>query len=94
MSCRVSQKNVSHIFTIHQKEEKSLKDYVKRFNQPVVDVEAPSDKVVIMEMMEGLRPRPLFNSLSKNVSDTQSALQSKADKYIVVEELAEAKRRR
>ncbi|GFZ06814.1 hypothetical protein Acr_18g0009840 [Actinidia rufa] len=35
-----------------------------------------------------------FDSLSKNVSETLSALQSKADKYIAAEELAEAKRRR
>ncbi|GFS34966.1 hypothetical protein Acr_00g0037010 [Actinidia rufa] len=53
-----------------------------------------SDKVIIMAMMEGLRPGPLFDSLSKNVPETLSALQSKADKYIAAEELAEAKRRR
>ena len=74
MSCRVRQKNASHLFTVHQKEGESLKDYIKRFNQTVLEVEDPSDKVVIMEMMEGLRPRPLFDSLSKNILETQSAL--------------------
>ena len=58
------------------------------------EVEDHSDKVVIIAMMEGLCPRPLFDSLSKNVSETQSALQSKTEKYIAVEELAEAKRRK
>ncbi|XP_057506544.1 uncharacterized protein LOC130789750 [Actinidia eriantha] len=71
-----------------------LKDYVKRFNQAILEVDNPSDKVVIMAMMEGLRPGPLFDSLSKNVPETLSALQNKADKYIAAEELAEAKRRR
>ncbi|GFY85507.1 hypothetical protein Acr_04g0002450 [Actinidia rufa] len=47
-----------------------------------------------MAMMEGLRPGPLFDSLSKNVPETISDLQNKVDKYIDVEELAEAKRRR
>ncbi|XP_057506528.1 uncharacterized protein LOC130789725 [Actinidia eriantha] len=47
-----------------------------------------------MAMMEGLRPGPLFDSLSKNVPETLSALQNKADKYIAAEELAEAKRKR
>ncbi|GFY91128.1 hypothetical protein Acr_07g0013240 [Actinidia rufa] len=47
-----------------------------------------------MAMMEGLRPGPLFDSLFKNIPETLSALQSKVDKYIAVEELAEAKRRR
>ncbi|GFZ06995.1 hypothetical protein Acr_18g0011650 [Actinidia rufa] len=80
MSCRNRQKNASHLFTVHQKETESLKDFVKRFNQAVLDVEDPSDKVIIMAMMEGLRPDPLFDSLSKNVPETLSALQSKADK--------------
>ena len=57
-----------------------------------MEVEDLDDKVVIMAMMEGLRPGPLVDSLSKNVPKTLSILQSKADKYIVVEELAEAKR--
>ena len=60
----------------------------------MLEVEAPSDKVVIMAMMEGLYLEPLFDSLSKNVLETQSALQSKADKYIATKELVEAKRRR
>ncbi|GFZ15647.1 hypothetical protein Acr_25g0000560 [Actinidia rufa] len=85
MSCRNRQKNASHLFTIHKKETESLKDFVKRFNQAILDVEDPSDKVIIMAMMEGLRPGPLFDSLSKNVPETLSALQSKADKYIAAE---------
>ncbi|XP_057502674.1 uncharacterized protein LOC130786378 [Actinidia eriantha] len=36
--------------------------------------------------MEGLRSGPLFDSLSKNVPETLSALQNKADKYITAEE--------
>ncbi|GFZ15051.1 hypothetical protein Acr_24g0012410 [Actinidia rufa] len=88
-----TEKNASHLFTVHQKETESLKDFVKRFNQAILKVEDPSDKVIIMAMMEGLRPGPLFDSLSKNVPETLSALQSKADKYIAAEELAEAKRR-
>ncbi|GFZ03474.1 hypothetical protein Acr_16g0000980 [Actinidia rufa] len=94
MSCRNRQKNASHLFTVHQKESESLKDFVKRFNQAVLEVEDPSDKVIIMAMKEGLRLGPLFDSLSKNVPETLSALQSKTDKYIAAEELAEAKRRR
>ena len=45
-------------------------------------------------MMEGLRLGPLFDFLSKNVLENLSTLQSKADKYIVIEELAETKWRR
>ncbi|GFY92557.1 hypothetical protein Acr_08g0009530 [Actinidia rufa] len=77
-----------------KKKTESLNDFVKRFNQAILEVKDPSNKVIIMAMMEGLRPGPLLDSLSKNVLETLSALQSKADKYIAAEELAEAKRRR
>ncbi|GFY87000.1 hypothetical protein Acr_05g0006390 [Actinidia rufa] len=91
MSCRVRKKNASHLFIIHQKESEGLKDYIKQVNQVVLEVEDPSDKVVIMAMMEGLCPDILFDSFSKNVPATLSARQSKADKYITAQELAEAK---
>ena len=65
MSYKVRQKNVSHLFTVHQKEGENLKDYVKRFNQVVLKMEDRSDKVVIMAMMEELRPRPLLDSFQE-----------------------------
>ncbi|GFS39214.1 hypothetical protein Acr_00g0061680 [Actinidia rufa] len=58
----------------------------------MLEVEDASDKVVVMVMMEGLRPGPLFDSLSKSNPETQSALQSKVNKYIAIEEVAETKR--
>ena len=76
MSCRVRQKNAFHLFTVHQKNGESLKDYDKHFNQPILEVEDLNDKVVIMAMMVGLRLGPLFDSLSKNVPETLSALKS------------------
>ncbi|GFY90928.1 hypothetical protein Acr_07g0011240 [Actinidia rufa] len=74
MSYRTRQKNASHFFTVHQKEIEGLKEYVKRFNQAVLELEDPSDKVVIMAMMERLRLGLLFDSLSKNVPETLFAL--------------------
>ncbi|GFY81140.1 hypothetical protein Acr_01g0009490 [Actinidia rufa] len=46
----VRKKNASHLFTIHQKETERLKDYVKQFNQAILEVEDPSDKVVLTEI--------------------------------------------
>ena len=79
MSYRVRQKNASHLFIIYQKDGESSKDYVRQFNQVVLEVEDLSEKVVIMATMEGLRPGPLFDFLPK---------------YISVEELVDAKCRR
>ncbi|GFY88878.1 hypothetical protein Acr_06g0008180 [Actinidia rufa] len=78
----------------HLDSYKSLMSLQGCSDETVLEVEDPSDKVVIMAMMEGLRPGPPFDSLSKNIFETLSALQSKADKYIAAEELAEAKRKR
>ncbi|GFY91095.1 hypothetical protein Acr_07g0012910 [Actinidia rufa] len=60
IGCRVRKKNASHLFTVHQKDGESLKDYVRHFNQAILEVEDPSDKVVVMTMMEDLRPGPLI----------------------------------
>ncbi|XP_057510770.1 uncharacterized protein LOC130793145 [Actinidia eriantha] len=54
MSCRVRQKSVSYLFTVPQKDGESIKEYVKHFNQAVLEAEDASDKVVVMAMMEGL----------------------------------------
>ena len=49
---------------------------------------------LVMAMMEGLFHGPIFDSLSKNLPKILSILQAKANKYIPIEELAEAKRSR
>ncbi|GFY87858.1 hydroxypyruvate reductase [Actinidia rufa] len=59
MSCRIRQKNASYLFTIYQRETEGLKDYVKWFNQAILEIDDPSDKVVIMAMMEGFCPEEL-----------------------------------
>ncbi|GFS43666.1 hypothetical protein Acr_00g0086310 [Actinidia rufa] len=82
------------ILQVHQNDGEILKNYIKRFNQVCLEVKDPSDKVVVVAMMEGLRLGPLFDSLSKSVLETLSALQSKADKYIADKELVETKHRR
>ncbi|GFZ18963.1 hypothetical protein Acr_27g0007020 [Actinidia rufa] len=54
----------------------------------VLEVESANDKVVIMAVMEGLLAQVRYLiPLSKNILETQLALQNKADKYIAVEEL-------
>ncbi|GFY91407.1 hypothetical protein Acr_07g0016030 [Actinidia rufa] len=42
MSCKVRQKNASHLFTVHMKDGENLKDYVRQFNQAVLEVEDPA----------------------------------------------------
>ena len=74
MSCRGKQNNASHLFIIHQKDRESLKDCVRRFNKAVLEEDDPSDKVVIMAMMEGLRLGPLLDFLSQSIPETLSAL--------------------
>ncbi|GFS32781.1 hypothetical protein Acr_00g0024600 [Actinidia rufa] len=82
----VRKKNVSHLFTVHQKDGESLKDNVRCFNQVVLKVEDSNKKVVVMAVMEGLCPGLLFDFLSKSIPATLSALQNKADKYIAAKD--------
>ena len=74
MSCRGRQKNAFNLFTNHQKERENFKNYVKHFNQAVLEVEDPSDKAVVMAMMEGLYLGPLFDFVSKIIPKIVSAL--------------------
>ncbi|GFZ14484.1 hypothetical protein Acr_24g0006740 [Actinidia rufa] len=72
---RVRQKIASHLFAVHQKGGESLEDYVKCFNQTVLEVENPNDKVVVMEMRDfdlyvADRPRP--NSLDRGYIDNRT----------------------
>ncbi|GFY98987.1 hypothetical protein Acr_13g0003880 [Actinidia rufa] len=72
MSCRNRQKNASHLFTIHQKETESLKDFVKRFNQAILEVEDPSDKyIAVEELAEAKRRRRGKDDHKRKEPDTR-----------------------
>ncbi|GFZ09317.1 hypothetical protein Acr_20g0011250 [Actinidia rufa] len=77
MSCRNRQKNASHLFTIHQKETESLKDFVKRFNQAILEVEDPSDKskadkyIAAEELAEAKRRRRGKDDHKRKEPDTR-----------------------
>ncbi|GFZ13017.1 hypothetical protein Acr_23g0014020 [Actinidia rufa] len=71
------QKNASHLFTVHQKEAKSLKDFVKRFNQTILEVEDPSDKskadkyIAAEELVEAKRRRRRKDDHKRKEPDTR-----------------------
>ncbi|GFS41719.1 hypothetical protein Acr_00g0076020 [Actinidia rufa] len=77
MSYRNRQKNASHLFTVHQKETKSLKDFVKRFNQAILEVEDPSNKskadkyVAAEELAEAKRRRRGKDDHKRKEPDTR-----------------------
>ncbi|GFZ21446.1 hypothetical protein Acr_29g0006080 [Actinidia rufa] len=77
ISCRNRQKNASHLFTVHQKETESLKDFVKRFNQAILEVEDPSDKskadkyVAAEELAEAKRRRRGKDDHKRKEPDTR-----------------------
>ncbi|GFY95105.1 hypothetical protein Acr_10g0004900 [Actinidia rufa] len=77
MSCRNRQKNASHLFTVHQKESESLKDFVKRFNQAILEVEDPSDKskadkyIAAEELAEAKRRRRGKDDQKRKEPDTR-----------------------
>ncbi|GFS37978.1 hypothetical protein Acr_00g0055000 [Actinidia rufa] len=71
------QKNASHLFTVHQKEIESLKDFVKRFNQAILEVEDPSNKskvdkyIAAEELAEAKRRRRGKDDHKRKEPDTR-----------------------
>ncbi|GFY93950.1 hypothetical protein Acr_09g0003960 [Actinidia rufa] len=70
-------KSASHLFTVHQKETESLKDFVKRFNQAILEVEDPSHKsktdkyIAAEELAEAKRRRRGKDNHKRKEPDTR-----------------------
>ncbi|GFY91215.1 hypothetical protein Acr_07g0014110 [Actinidia rufa] len=71
------QKNASHLFTVHQKETESLKDFVKQFNKAILEVKDPSDKskadkyIAAEELVEAKRRRRGKDDHKRKEPDTR-----------------------
>ena len=56
----------SHLFTILQGKDESLKDYLTRFNTKALQIEGCTDDLAMSTMMAGLMPTKLLWSIGKN----------------------------
>ena len=77
----------SHLFTIRQGQNESLKDYIARFNVEALLIKGGNDDLSLSAMMSGLKPSKLLWSVDKNDPKDFQDLLSRAKKYANAEEL-------
>ena len=86
--CSVRHKqNISTLQNIKMQENESLREFVKRFGQVVLQVEAYSMDVVLQIFKRNICPgTPFFESLTKKSPTTMDDLFRRARKYSMLED--------
>ena len=72
----------SNLLTVRQQERESLRDYVKRFNKAVLEIDKVDDKVIISTFQARLNNPDLIFSLGKTPPTFMMDLLFKAQKYM------------
>ena len=79
--------NINTLQNIKMQDNKSLKEFVKRFGQAVLQVEAYSMDVVLQIFKRCICPgTPFFESLAKKPPTTMDDLFRSANKYLMLED--------
>ena len=72
----------SYLLTVRQQERESLRDYVKRFNKAVLEIDEADDQVIILTFQARLNNPDLIFSLGKTPPTFMIDLLFKAQKYM------------
>ena len=70
------------MLTVRQQERESLRDYVKRFNKAVLEIDEADDQVIMTTFLAGLNNPVLIFSLGKTPPTFMTDLLFKAQKYM------------
>ncbi|XP_023889848.1 uncharacterized protein LOC112001909 [Quercus suber] len=81
----------SYLLTVRQQEGESLRDYVKRFNKAVLEIDEADDQVIITTFQAGLNNPDFIFSLGKTPPTSMTNLLFKAQKYMNGEDALTAK---
>ena len=86
--CSVRYKrNISSLQTIIKQEEKSIRDFTRRFGQAVQQVEAYNMDAILQNFRRSFEPStPFFHSLSLDLSAIMEELYRRADRYLTLED--------
>ena len=87
---RFKPKQVSGLLGLHQRQNESLRDFLKRYNAETLLVNNVQTQAAILTLLNGLRPWPFKTSLSKRPLELPEEIQTRAEKYIFLEEIEEA----
>ena len=85
--CSARQKqNISTLQNIKLQENESLKDFMKRFGQAVLQVESYNMDVILQIFKRNIPGTPFFESLAKKPPATMDDLFRRADKYYMLKD--------
>ncbi|KAL0448502.1 UNVERIFIED_CONTAM: hypothetical protein Slati_1406600 [Sesamum latifolium] len=79
-------KTASYLFTIIQRENKSLREYVQRFSEAVLEVPHVNPELLVSIMQQNLKRGRFKESIVGKPPATQEELLMRAEKYIRIEE--------
>ena len=84
MANHKTERDYSYLFSIKQKKDESLKDYVMRFNRAKLEVPEVESRVTATAAIQGLVVEsPFYLFVSKLKFTTMEQFAVKADKYIL-----------
>ena len=72
--------------SIKQREDKTLRAYITRFNKETLPIDEANDKILIVAFTSGLRKGKFLFSLYKNDPKTMTDVLYRATKYMNVED--------
>ncbi|KAL0337789.1 UNVERIFIED_CONTAM: hypothetical protein Scaly_2054000 [Sesamum calycinum] len=84
-------KKASFLFTIVQQEQESLRDYVQRFSEAVLEVPHLNHKLLASILQQSLRRGRFRESIASKAPATLDELLKRAAKYIRIEEALKPK---
>ncbi|KAL0329202.1 UNVERIFIED_CONTAM: hypothetical protein Sradi_4906900 [Sesamum radiatum] len=80
------------LFTVRQKDDEPLKEYLQRFNVAALEVPSATQEVKASAFSEGLLDEDFFKSLDKKPVSKFDVLLVRATKYIDMEDAQAAKK--
>ncbi|GKV30498.1 hypothetical protein SLEP1_g39303 [Rubroshorea leprosula] len=87
-SRRLIRKTTSELMRVKQRDEESLKNFMSRFNDAVLEVNSFDQAVGIIAVISGLSHERFRDSLLKHLANTFSEVNDRSLKFITAEEYA------
>ncbi|KAL2232085.1 UNVERIFIED_CONTAM: Retrovirus-related Pol polyprotein from transposon [Sesamum indicum] len=86
-SKRKAKRSATHLFTIRQREDETLKTFMGRFNNEVLEVQDLRIDMMVSILIHGLQKGPFASALARDPPTGTEQLMEMAQKYIDEEEM-------
>ncbi|KAL2228687.1 UNVERIFIED_CONTAM: hypothetical protein Sindi_1848400 [Sesamum indicum] len=86
-SRRKQKRSATHLFTIRQREDETLKSFVGRFNNEMIEIQDLHIDIVVSILIHGLKKGPFASTLARDPPGDAKQLMALAQKYIDEEEM-------